>query len=94
MGQQEQPRVGHYLDWALQGSTAAWRYVIAVIVAFVAWLWGAIPAILLMGGFGIDVLEDPVAFLYTFVPGFVFILLIVRFLLGRPFWSVALSTPA
>ena len=81
----------HYLHWAHAGRPALWRYAVAVFLAFLAWVWGSVPIVFVIQAFGFTVLNNPVAFLYTFLGGFFGLLLITRFLMGRPGWSIALS---
>lgn len=78
-----------YLDWATRGKPAIWRYVLALILSYV--LWMALPVLLLAPFVAIfqvapeerDLLE------YSFIPGFIVLPLVVRFVLGRPSWSIA-----
>jgi len=85
-------QASHYLDWSRQGWPAAWRYLLAIVLAFVVWMWGSIIPMVALSAVGISVLENSVAFLYTFVFAHLGVLLIVRLLLGRRMYSVALPS--
>lgn len=79
-----------YLDWALAGHSAIWRYVVALPIALVLWVIGGVPVITAFGAFGIDVMGNAAAMSFTFIVGYVGVLLLTCFLLERPGWSVAL----
>ena len=90
MGDREDHVTRNYLEWSDEGRPAIWRYLAAIVLGFVFWMWGSIPAILLLQDFLNDPATKSVAFEYTFVVGLVAIPLIVRYLLKRPAFSVAL----
>jgi uncharacterized protein len=76
-----------YLDASHLGRASLWRYLLAIVLGFIGWQAGSIPALLLMS-------KDPalqrVQFQFTFVLPALIVLLLVRLLLGRPAWTVAL----
>lgn len=82
----------HYLEWSDRGRPAIWRYLIAIVLGFIFWMWGSIPTILLLKEYLKDPGTEAIAFEYTFVVGFVAIPLLVRYLLKRPAYSVALPS--
>lgn len=84
MGGPEDLVVRNYLEWSDAGRPAIWRYLAAVVLGFLFWMWGSIPAILLLQDFLKDPATTSVAFEYTFVVGLVAIPLITRYLLKRP----------
>ena len=73
--------IHNYLEWSDQGRPAIWRYLVAIVLGFLFWMWGSIPAIILLQGCLKDPAAKSIAFEYTFVIGFVAIPLIVRYLL-------------
>jgi membrane protease YdiL (CAAX protease family) len=81
----------HYLDWSGRGHSALWRYVLAIVLAFVGWFILPTPFVVLAAPFlqGTQWLEK-FALLFPFLTGFLVILGLVKLLLGRPMWSVAL----
>lgn len=79
-----------YLDWALVGQSAVWRYALALPLALILWIIGGVPVITALGALGIDILDNAAPMTFTFIVGYVGVLLLTRFLLGRPGWSVAL----
>lgn len=85
-------RISSYLDWSDKGNPAIWRYILAVVLGFIFWMWGSIPAVLLLKRYIDDPKYQGTAFEYTFVIGFIAIPLIVRYLLKRPAYSVALPS--
>ena len=92
MGDREDHVIHNYLEWSDEGRPAIWRYLAAIVLGFLFWMWGSIPAILLLQDFLNDPATKSVAFEYTFVVGLVAIPLIVRYLLKRPAFSVALPS--
>ena len=84
--------IRNYLEWSDEGRPAIWRYLAAIVLGFVFWMWGSIPAILLLQDFLNDPATKSIAFEYTFVVGLVAIPLITRYLLKRPAFSVALPS--
>jgi uncharacterized protein len=81
----------HYLDWSGRGHSALWRYGLAIFLALAGWFILPIPFVVLVAPFlqGTPWLEK-FTLLFPFLTGFVVILGLVKFLLGRPSWSVAL----
>jgi membrane protease YdiL (CAAX protease family) len=78
----------HYLDWSNRGRPALWRYAIAMVLALILWIFGPIPVIVFFGYAFNDPAWHDVVLQYTFLPGFLGVLLITRLLLGRPAYSV------
>jgi hypothetical protein len=80
-----------YLDWSGHGHSAVWRYVLAIVLALVGWFLLPIPFVVLAAPFlqGTIWLEK-FTLLFPFMLGFVVILGLVKLLLGRPSWTVAL----
>jgi membrane protease YdiL (CAAX protease family) len=83
--------VNSYLDWSDRGHSALWRYALAIILALAGWFILPIPFVVLAAPFleGTPWMEK-FTLLFPFVTGFVVILGLVKVLLGRPPWSVAL----
>jgi uncharacterized protein len=77
----------HYLDWAHVGRSSPLLYLLAIILGFIGWQMGSIPALLLMSD---DPATQRVQFQFTFILPALLLLLLVRFLFGRPGWTVAL----
>jgi len=92
MNNSDKTPIQNYLEWSHEGKSAIWRYVLAVVLGILAFMVGSMVSIFIFDPLNINILEDPVAFYYTFVIGFVAVPLIVRFLLGRPAYSVALPS--
>jgi uncharacterized protein len=81
----------NYLDWSVQGKSAIWRYALAIVLALIAWFLFPLPFVVLAAPLLQGTLwMDKFTLLFPFLMGFAVILLIVRLLLGRPWWSVAL----
>jgi membrane protease YdiL (CAAX protease family) len=80
-----------YLDWSDRGHKAWWRYALAIILALAGWFILPFPFVVLAAPLlqGTPWLEK-FTLLFPFLTGFVVILGVVKFLLGRPWWSVAL----
>jgi membrane protease YdiL (CAAX protease family) len=80
-----------YLDWSDRGHPAAWRYVLAIFLALAGWFLLPIPFVVLAAPFLQGTLWlEKFTLLFPFLTGFVVILGLVKFLLGRPSWSAAL----
>jgi len=80
-----------YLDWSDHGRSAAWRYALAIVLALAGWFILPIPFVVLAAPFLQGTLWlEKFTLLFPFLVGFVVILGLVKFLLGRPWWSVAL----
>jgi membrane protease YdiL (CAAX protease family) len=81
----------HYLDWSGRGHSALWRYLIAIVLALAGWFILPVPFVLLAAPFLQGTLWlEKFTLLFPFLTGFVVILGLVKVLLGRPSWSVAL----
>lgn len=81
----------NYLDWAIKGRPAIWRYVLALVLAYVLWIFLPLPLIVGLKILWKDAdLGGPLG-LYLFLPGFIAMPFLVRFLLGRPAWSIGLA---
>ncbi len=76
-----------YLDWATRGRASPLLYLLAVVLGFIGWQFGSIPALFLMSP---DPALQRVQFQFTFILPALILLLLVRLLLGRPAWTVAL----
>jgi len=55
------------LDWSDKGKPAIGRYVVAVVLGLVFWMWGSFPVILLLQVFFEDPATSPTAFECTFI---------------------------
>lgn len=77
----------HYLGWAHVGRRSPLLYLLAIILGFVGWQAGSIPALLLMSS---DPATQRAQFQLSFILPALLLLLLVRLLLGRPGWTVAL----
>jgi uncharacterized protein len=86
------PKFRNYLKWSDEGRSSVWLYLIAVILGYLGLQWGSIPLLLLLGRFMGDPATEPIALEFTFAGQLIVVLLIVKFLLGRPSWSVALPS--
>jgi membrane protease YdiL (CAAX protease family) len=90
LGGQEQT-ARHYLEWSRRGKCALGRYVLAIFLAFAGWFILPIPFVVLVSPFLRGTLWfEKFTLLFPFMVGFVVILGLVKLLLGRPSWSVAL----
>jgi membrane protease YdiL (CAAX protease family) len=76
-----------YLDWAKLGRASPLLYLLAVVLGFIGWEFGSIPALMLMSS---DPAQQRVQFQFSFILPALIVLLLVRLLLGRPAWTVAL----
>lgn len=85
--------VENYLEWAHRGKPDLWRYTIAVVLGFVLSLY-VLPIFfgVLLAVQKVFEISQQGVLLLSFFPGLVFILLLVRLLLVRPAWSVALPS--
>lgn len=91
MSTEQTDEIKSYLDWSHEGKPAIWRYLLAVILGFLIWIWGSIlPIVLVFQPLNIDPLTNSVAFYYTFITGFIGIPLLVWLILRRPAYSVVL----
>jgi membrane protease YdiL (CAAX protease family) len=79
----------HYLDWSVKGKSALWRYAIAIVAGFVLWQFGSSVIMVLMAILTPGVQLDGPFFTYTFLAGLLAIFFLVRLILGRPWYSVA-----
>jgi uncharacterized protein len=87
------PKFRDYLKWSDEGRSSVWLYLIAVILGYLGLQLGSIPVFLVLGRFlGEAAATGFVAVEYTFAGVIVVVLLVVKFLLGRPSWSVALPS--
>jgi len=80
-----------YLDWALRGQTSIWRYGLAIGLGLVFGIF-FLPGLFALGCvllFHASPSLPPVK-LFSFLPGLLGILLLVKVILQRPSWSVAL----
>lgn len=78
----------HYLDWGRRGHISIWRYLVVILGGYLAGMLGAIPVVLLIPSAFADPFNRGVFLQWTFLPGLITILLLGRFLLGRPAWSL------
>jgi membrane protease YdiL (CAAX protease family) len=86
------PRLSNYLEWSDEGRSAIWRHLVAVVVGYLGLQWGSIPLLLLVQRYMGDPTTEPIALEFTFAGMIIVVLLLVKFLLGRPSWSVALPS--
>lgn len=91
MTTQDSP-ASHYLDWSMRGIPAVWRYILVIILDYLAGMLGAIPEVLLVPQAFADPFQRGVVLQYTFVPGVLTLLLLARLVLGRP--ASSLFSPA
>lgn len=85
-----EPVFRHYLDWSQQGRSAIWLYLIAIVIGYLGLQWGSIPTMILAGSYINDPLIGPLVLELSFVGLVASVLLVTKFLLGRPSWSVAI----
>jgi hypothetical protein len=83
-----------YLDWTWKGHAAIWRYAVVAVLSivlsfYVAPVFVAVALTILLGA---PPALTNVATLIGFVPGLIIIPLLVRVILGRPSWSMALPS--
>jgi uncharacterized protein len=76
-----------YLDWSNLGRASPLLYLLAIVLGFIGLELGSIPALMLMSS---DPAQQRVQFQFTFILPALIVLLLVRLLLGRPAWTVAL----
>jgi uncharacterized protein len=76
-----------YLDWSTLGRASPLLYLLAIVLGFIGWEVGSIPALMLMSD---DPAQQRVQFQFTFILPLLILLLLVRLLLGRPGWTVGL----
>lgn len=83
--------MGNYLDWAGKASAARWRYALAAVLGAGLMLL-VLPTVYVIALAGIDpqFATSDIGVEFGFLPSAIAILLLVRLLLGRPAWTVAL----
>jgi len=82
--------IGSYLDWSTRGRPAIWRYVLAVVLTVAVMLLAGQLISPLVKPLAIDPTLRTVILTFSFLPGFVAAPLMVKWVLGRPAFSVAL----
>ncbi len=89
----QEARPEHYLDWVSRGNASPWRYALVAVLGFFLAVF-ILPVFFFVGLVSLTgkAAAPDGATEFSFLPGLVAILILVRLILARPAWSVALPS--
>lgn len=85
-----EPVPRNYLDWSIRGKASIWRYILALVLAAAAAMGGGRIMVFLLRPLVSEAAFDTVIVEASFLPALVALPFIVRYVLGRPWYSFAL----